>query len=119
MIVWQDQEEEKQRWRRELMASQEQVRAFVTGGSDSHSFRCWSHVAGTHWTLGITLHYRSRPDSFISLESDIASEQEQDRSENVELEVKCGYDMIRFRLNIILYGNNIFRTALVRAAPLR
>ena len=37
-----------------------------------------------------TWHYRSRPDSFISLESDIASEQEQDRSENVELEVKCG-----------------------------
>ena len=53
MIMCQDQEEEKQRWRRELMASQEQVRAFVTGGSDSHSFRCWSHVAGTHWTLGI------------------------------------------------------------------
>ena len=94
MIVCQDQEEEKQRWRRELMASQEQVRAFVTGGSDSHSFRWWSHVAGTHWTLGITLHYRSRPDSFISLESDIASEQEQDRSENVELEVKCGYDSV-------------------------
>jgi len=49
------------------MASQEQVRAFVTGNSDSHSFR-------------------SRPDSFISLESDIASEQENDKSEIVEIE---------------------------------
>ena len=60
-IISQEQEEEKQRWRRELLASQEQVRAFVTGGSsDGHSFR-------------------SRPDSFISLESDpadLASEQE-------------------------------------------
>eukprot|EP00092_Neocalanus_flemingeri_P029208 GFUD01031705.1.p1 GENE.GFUD01031705.1~~GFUD01031705.1.p1 ORF type:complete len:1324 (-),score=443.62 GFUD01031705.1:1464-5210(-) len=66
LVIIQEQEEEKQRWRRELLASQEQVRAFVTGGgSDScHSFR-------------------SRPDSFISLESDPAdlnSEQE-DKSE--------------------------------------
>ena len=30
---------------------------------------------------------RSRPDSFISLESDIASEQENDKSEIVEIEV--------------------------------
>ena len=35
----QDQEEEKQRWRRELAQSQEQVRAIATSGSDSHSFR--------------------------------------------------------------------------------
>jgi len=62
LVIIQEQEEEKQRWRRELLASQEQVRAFVTGGSDScHSFR-------------------SRPDSFISLESDLNSEQE-DKSE--------------------------------------
>merc|ERR1719318_1376792 len=62
LVIIQEQEEEKQRWRRELLASQEQVRAFVTGGSSEgcHSFR-------------------SRPDSFISLESDPAdlpSEQE-------------------------------------------
>ena len=31
---------------------------------------------------------RSRPDSFISLESDVASEQENDKSEIVELEVR-------------------------------
>ena len=31
---------------------------------------------------------RSRPDSFISLESDIASEQENDKSEIVEIEVR-------------------------------
>jgi len=61
LVIIQEQEEEKQRWRRELIASQEQVRAYVTGSSDGcHSFR-------------------SRPDSFISLESDPAdlnSEQE-------------------------------------------
>jgi len=65
LVIIQEQEEEKQRWRRELLASQEQVRAFVTGGSDS---------------------FRSRPDSFISLESDPAdliSEQEE-RSEAPE-----------------------------------
>ena len=60
-MLFQEQEEEKQRWRRELLASQEQVRAYVTGSSEGcHSFR-------------------SRPDSFISLESDPAdlnSEQE-------------------------------------------
>ena len=39
LAILQDQEEEKMKWRRELMASQEQVRAFVTGNSDSHSFR--------------------------------------------------------------------------------
>ena len=70
------------------------------------------------WDTLDTWHYRSRPDSFISLESDIASEQEQDRSENVELEVKCGYDSV-VRPKNIFYVNNIFRTALVRAAPLR
>ena len=32
-------EAEKQRWRRELAQSQEQVRAIATSGSDSHSFR--------------------------------------------------------------------------------
>merc|ERR1719376_251841 len=61
LVIVQEQEEEKQRWRRELLASQEQVRAYVTGSSEGcHSFR-------------------SRPDSFISLESDPAdlnSEQE-------------------------------------------
>ena len=39
LAILQDQEEEKMKWRRELMATQEQVRAFVTGNSDSHSFR--------------------------------------------------------------------------------
>ena len=39
LAILQEQEEEKMKWRRELMASQEQVRAFVTGNSDSHSFR--------------------------------------------------------------------------------
>jgi len=71
LAILQDQEEEKMKWRRELMATQEQVRAFVTGNSDSHSFR-------------------SRPDSFISLESDIASEQENDKSEIVEIEESSG-----------------------------
>jgi hypothetical protein len=64
LVIIQEQEEEKQRWRRELLASQEQVRAYVTGSSEGHSFR-------------------SRPDSFVSLESDPAdlnSEQE-DKSE--------------------------------------
>jgi len=68
LVIIQEQEEEKQRWRRELLASQEQVRAYVTGSSDGHSFR-------------------SRPDSFISLESDPAdlnSEQETDKSEVIE-----------------------------------
>merc|ERR1719431_1212879 len=64
LSILQDQEEEKQRWRRELAQSQEQVRAIATSGSDSHSFR-------------------SRPDSFISMESDVASEQ--DRSEHIEI----------------------------------
>jgi len=49
LAIIQEQEEEKQRWRRELLQSQEQVRAFVTGSDQS---------------------FRSRPDSFISLESD-------------------------------------------------
>lgn len=47
------------------MSSQEHVRALMTGASDSHSFR-------------------SRPDSFISYGSDIASEQ--DKSDNIDPE---------------------------------
>ena len=42
LSILQEQEEEKQRLRRELTASQEQVRAFATRDprdSDSHSFR--------------------------------------------------------------------------------
>lgn len=39
MTHLQEQEEEKQKWRRELIASQDQVRAYVTGNSDSQSFR--------------------------------------------------------------------------------
>jgi len=52
--IIQEQDEEKQKWRRELLASQEEVRALVTGSSEG----CQS--------------LRSRPDSFISLESDPA-----------------------------------------------
>jgi len=69
LAILQEQEEEKQKWRRELIASQDQVRAYVTGNSDSQSFR-------------------SRPESFISLESDITSEH--DKSENIEVEDNFG-----------------------------
>jgi len=70
LAIIQEQEEEKQRWRRELLQSQEQVRAFVTGSD--HSFR-------------------SRPDSFISLESDgLNSENETTENEKVGESVENG-----------------------------
>ena len=63
---------------RQLRQSQLQV------SSSENIFQLFSESFFSNYEL----HRRSRPDSFISLESDIASEQENDKSEIVEIEVR-------------------------------
>jgi len=60
LTIIQDREEERERWRRELARSQEQVRACMVGSSD--------RMVGSSVTSPMTS--CSRPNSYISLESD-------------------------------------------------